>query len=157
MKHLRFDDFQRRRQSRETGKFCLISEVWNSFTENCKKYYGPNLTKYLCNGKPYLGKDPTRSRCTDLQGDVCLNLLQPYFGKGYNVTTDNYFTSLKLAEEMMTQKTTILGIIRKQQREVPSTEALIKDKLSHDSKIFSSPSDCSLTVYKAKKRKSFAS
>ena len=109
-------------------------------------------TKYLCNGKPYLGKDPTRSRCTDLPGDVCLNRLQPYFGKGYKVTTDNYFTSLKLAEELMTKKTTILGTIRKQRREVPNTESLMKDKLSQDSEIFSSPSDCSLTVYKAKKK-----
>ena len=65
--------------------------------------------KYLCNGKPYLGKDLIRSRCTDLPGDVCLNLLQPYFRKGYSVNTDNYFTSLKLAEETMTKKTTILG------------------------------------------------
>ena len=196
MKHLRFDDFQKRRQRRETDKFCLISEVWNSFIENSKKYFVPNFdltideqlfpcktrcpfiqymankpgkfgitfwlladaqTKYLCNGKPYLGKDPTRSRCTDLPGDVCLNLLQPYFEKGYNVTTDNYFTSLKLAEELMTKKTTILGTIRKKRREVPNTESLMKDKLLHDSQIFSSPSDCSLTVYKAKKRKSFAS
>ena len=37
MKHLSFDDFQRRRQRRETDKFCLNSEVWNSFIENCKK------------------------------------------------------------------------------------------------------------------------
>ena len=110
-------------------------------------------TKYLCNGKPYLGKDPTRSRCTDLPRDVCLNLLQPYFGKGYNVTTDNYFTSLKLAEELMTKKTTILETIRKQRQEVPNTESLMKDKLLHDSEIFSSPSHCSLTVYKDKKKK----
>ena len=120
-------------KGRETGKFCLISEVWNSFIENCKKYYVPNFdltidkqlfpyktrcpfiqymankpdkfgikfwlladaqTKYLCNEKPYLGKDPTRSSCTDLPGDVCWNLLQPYLGKGYNVTTDNYRTLL---------------------------------------------------------------
>ena len=67
--------------------------------------------KYLCNGKPYLRTVPTRSRCTDLQGDVCLNLLLPYFGKGYSVTTDNYFTSLKLAEEMMKKKTTILELL----------------------------------------------
>ena len=53
----------------------------------------------------------------------------------------------------MTKKTTILGTIRKQQREVPNTESLMKDKLSHDSEIFSSPSNCSLTVYKAKKKK----
>ena len=80
-------------------------------------------TKYLCNGKPYLGKDLTRSRCTDLPRDVCLNLLKQYFGKSYNVTTDNYFTSLKLTEGLMPKKTTILGAIRKQRREMPNTES----------------------------------
>ena len=192
MKHLRFDDYFSRRQSRETDKFCLISEVWNCFIENYKKCYVPNCdltideqlfpcktrcpfiqyvanepdkfgikfslladaqSKYLCNGKPYLGRDLSRSRCSDLPGDVCLILLQPYYEKGYNVTTDNYFTSLKLAEELKQKKTTILGTIRKQRREVPSTELIMKDKELYASEIFSLPSGCSLTIYKAKKRK----
>ena len=50
-----------------------------------------------------------------------MTLLQPYFKKGYNVTTDNYSTSLKLADELKQRKTTILGTIRKQQREMPNT------------------------------------
>ena len=143
MKHLRFDDFFSRRQKRKTDKFCLISEVWNCFIENCKKCYVPNFdltideqlfpcktrcpfiqymankpdkfgikfwlltdaqSKYLCNGKPYLGRDPSRSTCSDLPGDVCLTLLQPYYKKGYNVTTDNYFTIRKLAEELKQKK-----------------------------------------------------
>ena len=82
-----------------------------------------------------------------------MNLLQSYFGKGYNVTTDNYFASVKLAEELITKKTTILGTIRKQLREVPNTESLTRDKLLDDSEIFSSPFDYSSTVYKAKKKK----
>ena len=49
MKHLRFDDFHRRRKRRETNKFCLISEVWNSCIENCKKYYVPILIWLLTN------------------------------------------------------------------------------------------------------------
>ena len=193
MKHLRFDNFFSRRQRRETDKFCLISEVWNCFIENCKKCYVPNCdltiheqlfhakpgvllyntymankpdkfgikfwllavaqSKYLRNGKSYLGRDPSRSRCSDLPGDVCLTLLQPYYKKGYNVTTDNYFTSLKLAEELKQKKTTILGTIRKQRREVPSTELIMKDKELYASEIFSSPFGCSLTIYKAKKKK----
>ena len=188
--------FFSRRQRRETDKFCLISQVWNCFIENCKECYVPNFdltideqlfpcktrcpfiqymankpdkfgikfwlltdaqSKYLCNGKPYLGRDPNRSRCSDLPGDVCLTVLQPYYKKGYNVTTDNYFTSLKLAEELKQKKTTILGTIRKQQREVPSTALIMKDRELYASKIFSSPSGCSLTIYKAKKKKLFAS
>ena len=67
-------------------------------------------SKYLCNGKPYLGRDPSRSRCSDLSGDVCLTLLQPYYKKGYNLTTDNYFTSLKLAEELKQKKQQFLAL-----------------------------------------------
>ena len=43
IKHLRFDDFRRRRQRREIDKFCLISEVSKSFIENCKKCYVRNF------------------------------------------------------------------------------------------------------------------
>ena len=149
MKHLMFDDFFSRRQRRETDKFCLISEVWNCFIENCKKCYVPNCdltideqlfpcktscpfiqymankpdkfgikfwfladaqSKYLCNGKPYLGRDLSRSRCSDLPGDVCLTHLQPYYKRGYNVTTDNYFTSLKLVEELKQKKQQFLAL-----------------------------------------------
>ena len=38
-------------------------------------------SKYLCNGKPYLRKDPSRGRSINLPGDVCTTLLQPYFKK----------------------------------------------------------------------------
>ena len=82
-----------------------------------------------------------------------MTLLQSYFKKGYNVTTDNYFTSLKLAEEFKQRKTTILDTIRKQLREVPNTDLVTKDKSLHTSEIYSSPSGCSLTIYKAKKKK----
>ena len=59
---------------------------------------------YLCNGKPNLGRDLGRSRCRDLPGDECLTLLQPYYKKGYNVNTDNYFTSLKQAKKLEQKK-----------------------------------------------------
>ena len=94
-----------------------------------------------------------RKRSSDLPGDVCMTLLQPYFKKGYNVTTDNYFTSLKLVEELKQRKITILGTIRKQRLEVPNTDLVMKDKSLHTSEIYSSSSGCSLTIYKAKKKK----
>ena len=129
MRHLRIDNFSTRRERRETNKFCLISETWEDFIENCKRCYVPSFdlsideqlfpcktrcpfiqfmpkkpdkfgikfwllvdakSKYLCNGKPYLGKDPTRTRENDLSTDVCLWLVQPFVKKGYNVTMDNF-------------------------------------------------------------------
>ena len=46
-------------------------------------------SKYLCNGKSYLGKDPTRNGEKDLITDFCLWLMQPFLKKGYNVIMNN--------------------------------------------------------------------
>ena len=40
-------------------------------------------SKYLCYGKPYLGKDSVKSKEINLPADVCLKLMRPYFKKGY--------------------------------------------------------------------------
>ena len=148
MKHLRFDDASDRSSRRISDKFCLVSEIWKDFIQNCQKCYVPDFdltideqlfpcktrcpliqympnkrdkfdikfwlltdakSKYLCNGKPYLGKDPARKKGTDLPADVCLSLLKPYFNKGYNVTTDNYFSSLSLANSLLSKKLQFLG------------------------------------------------
>ena len=192
MKHLRFDNFSTRRERRQADKFCLISETWNDFIENCKRCYIPSFdltideqlfpcktrcpfiqcmpnkpdkfgmkfwllvdasSKYLCNGKPYLGKDPTRNKGNDLPADVCLWLMRPFFKKGYNVTMDNFFTSVNLVEKLKAEKTTLLGTIRKQRKEVPKIEAMMKDKPLHSSEVYLSPSNTTLTIYKAKKAK----
>ena len=166
MKHLRFDNVSSRTERRtKSEKFCLISETWKAFIENCQKCYVPNLnltideqlfpcktrcpfiqymankpdkfgmkfwlladskSKYLCNGRPYLGKDPSRKKENDLSTDVCLSFLKPYFKKGYNVTTDNFFTKIKLVKTLKLKKTTIIGTARKQRKEIPSVESTMK-------------------------------
>ena len=50
--------------------------------------------KYLFNGFPYVGKDDTRSLDVSVPTDVVLKLISPVFQQGYNVTCDNFFTSL---------------------------------------------------------------
>ena len=65
--------------------------------------------KYLCNGKPYLGKDPTRNRKNNLPTDVCLWLMQLFLKKGHNVTMDNYFTNINLADKLKAEKITLFG------------------------------------------------
>lgn len=76
-------------------------------------------SKYLCGGFPYLGKDDNRSNAISLPEYLVLKLLQPYFKKGRNVTTDNFFTSLNLAKKLMVEKTSIVGTMRRARREVP--------------------------------------
>ena len=46
-----------------------------------------------------------------------------------------------------------LDAIRKQKKEVRKVEAIMKDKPLHSSEVFVSPSNATLTIYKAKKAK----
>ena len=76
-----------------------------------------SVSKYLYNIAPYLGKDISRdSRIRDLPAHVCLKLLDNLLNKCYNLTTDSFFTSSYLANELLQKNTTIVGIIRKQTR-----------------------------------------
>ena len=65
-------------------------------------------SKYLCNGKPYLGKYPTINRENNLPTDVCLWLKQTFLKKGYNVAIDKYFTSINLADKLKAEKLHLL-------------------------------------------------
>ena len=104
-------------------------------------------SKYFCNGKPYLGKDSTRNRENDLPTDFCLWLMQPFLRKGYHVTIIN------LPKKLKAEKTTLLETIRKQRKKVPKVEKMMIGKPLYSSEIYQSPSNVTLTVYKAKKSK----
>ena len=104
-------------------------------------------SKYFCNGKPYLGKDPTRNVKNYLPTDVCFWLMQPFLRKEYHVTI------ISLANKLKAEKTTLLETIRKQRKEVPKVEKMMTGKPLYLSEIYQSPSNATLTVYKAKKSK----
>ena len=74
-------------------------------------------TKYCLNIKPCLGKD--EGRVDNLGCHVVMSLMEPYLGRGYNVTTDNFFTSVDLATTLAQKKTSIVGTVRQIKREIP--------------------------------------
>ncbi|XP_035227219.1 uncharacterized protein LOC118199458 [Stegodyphus dumicola] len=80
-------------------------------------------SKYVLNGYPYLGKDEERPTNLQHGESVVLKLLQPHLNSGLNVTkiltTDNVFTSVKLADELSVKKTTIVGTMHLNKRELP--------------------------------------
>uniref|UniRef100_A0A3P8S7B4 PiggyBac transposable element-derived protein domain-containing protein n=1 Tax=Amphiprion percula TaxID=161767 RepID=A0A3P8S7B4_AMPPE len=76
-------------------------------------------SKYICNVLPYLGKDPSRPSEERLSENVVMRLMEPFLDTGRNVTTDNFFTSLSLAQRLLSRKTTILGTVNKIRREIP--------------------------------------
>ena len=62
----------------------------------------------------------------DLPTNVYLCLMQPFLKIGYNVTMDKNFSSTNLADKLKAEKTTLLGTIRKQRKEVSKVEKMIK-------------------------------
>ncbi|CAM4571152.1 unnamed protein product [Leuciscus chuanchicus] len=107
-------------------------------------------TKYMLNGAPYLGKEETRSRGQLVGESVVLRLAEPFLGKGRNITTDNFFTSLKLAIALQAKKTSLVGTVGKTKRELPPST-------KEQAELFSTKvlkcADATLTIYQGKPRK----
>ena len=55
--------------------------------------------------------------------------MDPYLGTGRNVTTDNFFTSVKLAEKLEKKKTSIVETMNRIRREIPQEIKTMKTPL----------------------------
>ena len=110
--------------------------------------------RYFYNGFPYLGKNEARSKDVSVLTDVVLKLKNPLFKTGYNVTCDNYFTSLPFSLKLAQNNCSLVGTIRHNRKETPNT-LKTKRKL-HDTVIGKSNEDIPVTItfYQCKKSKS---
>ncbi|XP_054631006.1 uncharacterized protein LOC129180496 isoform X2 [Dunckerocampus dactyliophorus] len=109
-------------------------------------------SKYVCNVIPYLGKDPSRPTGERLSDNVVMKLMEPFMDKGRTVTTDDFFTSLSLAQRLLMRKTTLLGTVNKMRRELPESAKKNLDHNKFSTRVFST-SGATLTVYAPKRRK----
>ena len=82
---------------------------------------------------------------------VVMELMRPYLCKGRNVTTDSYFTSLKLAIQLKEKQTSLLGTLNKIRREVPIPLRKMKEDL-YSCQTYKS-GDITLTAYQGKVNK----
>ncbi|XP_042070944.1 uncharacterized protein LOC121812530 isoform X3 [Haplochromis burtoni] len=98
-----------------------------------------------------LGKDPNRPTGERLSENVVMRLMEPFLDKGRNVTTDNFFTSLSLAQKLLRRKTTILGTVNRIRREIPQSTRQT-DRNAFTTQVFST-SAATLTAYAAKRKK----
>ena len=103
-------------------------------------------SKYILNGFPYLGKDEQRPSTMLLSEYVVLKLVEPYQGCGRNITTDNFFTSISLATKLLAKKTTLVGTIRGNKRELPKAAKQTKDNIPHFSTLLYKSENCALTM-----------
>ena len=77
-------------------------------------------TKYILNAIPDLGKNETREPSHTLSDWVVMNRVEPYLGKGRNVTTDSFFKSFGLAKKLrQKKKNNIGGTANKIRRKLP--------------------------------------
>jgi hypothetical protein len=127
------------RNCRETfrpGQYLTIDEQLVNFRGRCSfKVYIPSKpgkyglkvwvicdaeTSYCCNLQVYTGKvndQPERNQASRVVKELAEYLLD----NGRNITMDNFFTSVPLAEDLLARRTTLVGTLRKNKRDIPKS------------------------------------
>lgn len=103
-------------------------------------------------GIPYLGRPIGQDRQMNLGRNIALQLAQPFFKSGRNITCNNYFTDLALAEGCLKNGLTVVGTVRTNKRFLPVPFQLKKDLPLHSSE-FAYGSTATLVNYRGKKNK----
>lgn len=87
-----------------------------------------NISYFTSNMNIYAGKQPDGSFSTDSSlKNVVNRLIQPIRKIGRNVEIDNWFTSVQLADELLSQKLNLLGTIRKNKIQIPPAFKITKN------------------------------
>ncbi|XP_071054434.1 piggyBac transposable element-derived protein 4-like [Onthophagus taurus] len=108
-------------------------------------------TVYCCNLEVYLGKKGGSAEQN--QGPrVVKTLANHWYGSGRNITTDNFFTDLTLAEERLKEKLTLIGTMRKNRKDLPKSLLDIKSRAVYSSD-FLFTRDLTLVSYVTKPKK----
>lgn len=155
------------------GNYITVDEMLEGFRGRCKfrQYIANKPAKYgikiyavvdsrmfyTHNIEIYAGKQPTGP--FELKNDahsVVIRLLRHCSGTGRNVTTDNYFTSVPLANDLVhNHRITLVGTLRKNKREIPPIFLDTKIR-KRSSSMFAwgvDPNKCLLTSYIPKPNK----
>ena len=88
---------------------------------------------------------------TSLSECIVLKLMDPYLGRERCVTTDNFFTSIKLAKNLANKKTSIVGTLNCIRTEVPQ-EIKVSKAPVHSNKVLKN-NNVSVTVYQEEAKK----
>ena len=110
-------------------------------------------TTYTYNLEVYAGQQPEGCfRLSNKPGDVVRRMVKPLLGSGRNITADNWFTDLKLVDELKKERLTYVGTVRKNKRELPPSFVSCKGRMRHTS-MFGFSEGKTLVSYIPKERK----
>lgn len=149
------------------GEHMTIDEMLIPFRGRCSfiQYIPNKPAKYglkafvLCDGKTfyvsnielYCGKQPEGPfQKSNTPHDITLRLVKSWKGKNRNLTCDNWYTSYQLARELLSQKITMVGTLKKNKRELPP-DFLPDKKRPVRSSMFGFQNDMSIVSYVPKK------
>ncbi|KAK4325008.1 hypothetical protein Pmani_004390 [Petrolisthes manimaculis] len=81
---------------------CPSDEEWQGYSWNFHLYYGNDT---------YMIEHPNASRLS-VSGRIVVFLMKDLLNSGRHVITDNWYTSLRLADYLETQRTLLTGVVR---------------------------------------------
>ena len=112
-------------------------------------------TKYVSNIDVYLGDQEKELRFgAPLAVSVVVNLWKHIKRKGYNITCDNFFIILPVAEKLTRDKLSIVGTMRKNRRELCKKMTESENKATYSTKFYwHDSSNFLFAKYQAKEKK----
>ena len=113
-------------------------------------------SKYVVNLRPYLGAQEKESKQrVPLAQDVVLRLVSLVKSKGYNMTTDNFFTSVALAKKSEAIATTVVETVRANSKGITKAmTAPVKGGTNKLTFYYSDKHHCLFVNYQCKIKKS---
>lgn len=166
-----FEDFVSRcKRYYVLSEFVTIDEMLEAFRGRCPfRQYIPNKparygiklfalcdsrTYYTANLEVYTGTQPDGPfKKSNSAADIVKRLIEPISGSGRHLTTDNWYGSVPLAEDLIQDhKMTLLSTIRKNKKEIPP--AFINGRIREEcSSLFAYQPNITLLSYVPRKNK----
>ncbi|XP_014276908.1 piggyBac transposable element-derived protein 4 [Halyomorpha halys] len=81
------------------------------------------MTFYYLGGVPYIKNEKSKGDLPKAAQYV-LELAQPFVGSGRNITCDSWFSSFELVDELLRNKLTMVGSLRKNKQQIPPSMML---------------------------------